>query len=84
VSYGSGVLFGAGHTPVAAMVGVEQPITDGFWLAADWHSGDHALGAFMPAAQFHVGRFAIIAGYKLDNHRARPRDAVILEVMALR
>ncbi len=83
VSYGSDVLFGAGHTPVAAMVGVEQPITDWFWLVADWYSGYHALGAFIPAAQFNVGRFAIIAGYKLDNDRARPSDAVILEVMAL-
>ncbi len=83
LSYGSEELFGQGQTPVAAMVGIEQPITDWFWLVADWYSGHHALGALIPAVQFNVGRFALIAGYKLDNDRARPSDAVIFEVMAL-
>lgn len=81
VSYGSEILFGTGKTPVAFMAGVEQPITDWLWLVADWYSGDHALGAFIPAVQFNVWKFALIVGYKFDNQRDNPSDAVIFEAM---
>lgn len=83
VSYGSEELFGYGQTPIAAMVGVEQPITDWFWIVADWYSGNHALGAFIPAVQFNIGDVAIITGYKRDNDRTRPSDAIIFEMMTL-
>jgi hypothetical protein len=81
VSYGSEILFGAGNTPVAVMAGIEQPITDWLWLVADWYSGNHALGAFIPAVQFNVWKFALIAGFKLDNRRENPSDALIFEAM---
>ena len=33
------------------------------------------------AAQFNLGRVALIAGYKFDNNRADPKDGPILEMM---
>jgi len=81
LSYGSEILFGAGKTPIAFMAGIEQPITDWFWLVADWYSGDHALGAFIPAVQFNVWKLALIVGFKRDNTRTDPADALIFEVM---
>jgi hypothetical protein len=84
VSYGSELLFGAGNNPVSFMAGIEQPITPWLWLVADWYSGTHALGAFIPAVQFNIGeRVALIFGFKRDNDRTAPRDGVIGEVMVL-
>lgn len=81
VSYGSELLFGAGNNPVSFIAGVEQPITPWLWFVADWYSGQHTLGALIPAVQFNVGRSAIILGYKIDNDRVRPKDGPIVEVM---
>ena len=82
VSYASSLLFGDGTNPWSLMVGIEQPITPWLWLVADWYSGDHALGAFIPAVQFNIqDRVALIFGYKRDNNRNDPRDGLIAEVM---
>ena len=82
VSYASSQLFGDGSNPWSFMAGIEQPITEWFWLVADWYSGDHALGAFIPAVQFNIhDRVAMIFGFKRDNNRTAPRDGVIAEVM---
>ncbi len=59
-------------------------LTDWLWLVADWYSGDHALGAFIPAVQFNIReRVALILGFKRDNNRSEPRDGLIAEVMVL-
>lgn len=82
VSYASSLLFGDGSNPWSFMAGIEQPITEWLWLVADWYSGDHALGAFIPAVQFNIQeRVALIFGYKRDNNRNDPRDGLIAEVM---
>lgn len=84
LSYASPLLFGEGSNPWSFMAGVEQPITDWLWLVTDWYSGDHALGAFIPAVQFNIReRVALILGFKRDNNRSEPRDGLIAEVMVL-
>lgn len=82
VSFATELLYGPDRAPASAMVGVEQPLTPWLSLVADWYSGDHALAAFIFGPQFTVNRYlTVIAGAKLDNDRAQPRDGLLLELM---
>ncbi len=65
-SYGSKQIFGA--PTVSLLAGLEQPITKKVSVIVDWFSGNHDLGAVVPAVQWNAThRFIVIAGVKLPN-----------------
>ncbi|MFO0734842.1 MAG: hypothetical protein U0270_03145 [Labilithrix sp.] len=71
-SYGSRQIFGR---PTASLLAaIEQPITSRVSFVADWFSGEHELGAFVPAMQWNMtSNFIIIAGVKVPTaDRAGP------------
>jgi hypothetical protein len=69
------------NQPLCAMIGIEQPINDQWGLLADWYSGDHDLAALITAVQYKMGHHVLILGYKFDNTRYDPEDAIVFEMM---
>lgn len=78
VSAGSRQLFG--REKVAAIVGIEQPLTKKLSVVADWYSGTHDLGAFIPAVQYNFTQHdVLILGVKIPNNANSGKQAVIIE-----
>lgn len=65
-SYGSKQIFG--RQVVSLLAGLEQPVTKKVSLIVDWFSGNHDLGAVVPAIQWNATHsFIVIAGVKIPN-----------------
>ncbi|MFO0680185.1 MAG: hypothetical protein U0169_26925 [Polyangiaceae bacterium] len=78
-SYGSSQIFGS--TTVSMIAGIEQPVAKNLFLVADWFSGNHDLGALVPAVQWNVNHsFIVIAGVKIPNG---PRGGVVSGLVEL-
>lgn len=75
------VLTEVANYPVAAMLGIEQPITENLSLIADWYSGTHDLACFIPALQYELEPLVMIVGYKIPNNPESGAEAVVLETM---
>lgn len=66
VSAGTRQLFGT--DTVAFMGAIEQPITKRVGLVVDWYSGQHDLGALIPAVQIQLSKRDILfVGVKIPN-----------------
>jgi hypothetical protein len=66
VSAGTRQLFG--RDTVAFMGAIEQPITKRVGFVVDWYSGQHALGALIPAIQIQLSKRDILfVGVKIPN-----------------
>jgi hypothetical protein len=93
MSYGSSHAFGyrvlrtstgetnVPNTPVAAMIGIEQPLFGPVSFVADWISGTHDLAAFIPAIQIDIGPHVAIFGYKIPNNAESGVPALVTEFM---
>lgn len=73
-------MFSEPYTPLSVIAGIEQPITKNVSLIADWYSGTHSLGMFIPAVQVNWKRNIFIVGWKIPND-ANDYEALILEWM---
>lgn len=77
VSVGTRQLFG--RNTAGFIGGFEQPVTKRFTLIADWFSGTHANGYFIPGFSYVIsGPTTLFVGYQLPNtHRVGPQGLVI-------
>ena len=65
---------------VSFIAGIEQPITKKFGFAADWYSGKHSNGFFIPGFYYYVKPKTIISGgYRLRNNKTNGGNGFILE-----
>jgi hypothetical protein len=61
---------------------VEQVVNGKLTLAADWYTGNHALGYLTPGLEYKLRpRITLYSGYEIGNHGlARGNHALLLEI----
>ncbi|MBM3798339.1 MAG: hypothetical protein FJW31_30850 [Acidobacteria bacterium] len=78
-SYGSSQIFG--RRTYSTMVGLEQPLSKKFSLAADWFSGTHDLAAAIGGVAWHpTPQLVVIFAYKVPNNAASWKPASLIEL----
>jgi hypothetical protein len=61
---------GAGNR-AGGQLSIEQPFAKNFVLAADWYTGEHALGYFTPGAIVKLtSKLTLYGAYQVGNHGA--------------
>ena len=79
VSHGTSVMFG--ERTVFAMAGIEQQVTPKWMFQADWMSGKHDLGYWIPGCVYKPWRRWMISfGYQFPNPGAPGYRAVVFEL----
>lgn len=78
-SFGTKQIFG--RNAVSFIGGIEQPITEKISFIADYYSGTHALGFFIPGISYSPNPdLSFFAGYQIPNSRRCGASGFVLEV----
>jgi hypothetical protein len=71
--------YAAAGVQKGVLAGLEQRVVDGWTIAADWFSGENALGYLSPGLIVGVGPWTVYASYSLKNGDAK-RNAFLFEL----
>ena len=70
-----------GRNTVAAIAGIEHPLTPRVSLLADWYSGTHGLGLLITGVSVALPKdTALYAGYQIPNNRRSGRSGFVVEL----
>jgi hypothetical protein len=70
-----------GFNTTHAVASVEQHLVGHWNLLAEWFSGTHENGYFIPGVNYHYHDLVVILGYKFSNKPNNSKDdAIIIEV----
>jgi hypothetical protein len=79
VSTGTRQIFG--RTTVNFIAGVEHPVTERFSIIADWFSGTHSSGYFIPGFSYLLPKnFYLFAGYQIPNTPRVGKSGFVIEL----
>jgi len=79
VSVGTKQLFG--KNVVSFIGGIEQRVTRRFSVQADWFSGSHSLGLFIPGCAYVLpGKAIVFVGFQIPNTNSSGRTGFCIEV----
>ena len=66
---------------VSFIGGIEHPITKRLWFAADWYSGKHSNGFFIPGFYYYLSQKTIISGaFRIRNNKENGYNGFIIEL----
>lgn len=79
VSTGTRQIFG--QNTVNFIAGVEHPVTERFTIIADWFSGNHSSGYFIPGFSYLLPKNAyLFVGYQIPNSPKVGRSGLVIEL----
>ncbi len=79
LSFGTRQLFG--RRVLSFIAGIEHPVTDHFSIIADWFSGTHSNGFFIPGFQYSFSRYSkIMIGFRVRNSAGSGSSGFVIEV----
>lgn len=79
VSYGTRQIFS--RQVIAAIAGIEQPVTKRMSVIADWYSGTHDLGLLIAGVSVALPKDTnLYIGYQLPNNKRCGRQGVVVEL----
>lgn len=82
VSIGTRQIFG--RTAVAFIGGVEQPLSKRVNIVADWYSGTHNLGLFIPGVSVNLLKNTnLYMGYQIPNSKRSGSQGFVVELSRL-